>query len=170
MQEDLATAAFLVALGVRFRFSSGREWATPVERIINNEIDAQELELGSLRLAQGVAEALPEPLFILDAKGLIEHANPAAQTFVGSEDLHGRHFAAAIRAPEVYEAAEAIVKGGSARVVEFTTLGAVERVCRAFVAPLGDGAPIDRTLLFIRDLTSERRKCVPTLLHPPVMN
>lgn len=159
----LSWAAYLVALGVRFRFSSGREWAMPVERVINNEIAAQELELGSLRLAQGVAEALPEPLFILDAKGLIEHANPAALEFVGTEDLHGRHFAAAIRAPEVYEAAEAIVKGGEARVVEFTTFGAVERVCRAFVAPLADGSPqvdgpaVDRTMLYIRDLTSERR-------------
>lgn len=153
----LAWGSFLVALGVRFRFSSGREWSLPVERVIDNEIAAQEAELGSLRLAQGVAEALPEPLFILDRKGLIEHANPAAESFVGSNELQGRHFAGAIRAPEVYEAAEAIVKGGEPRVVEFTMLlGSVERVCRAFVAPLNEGEA-DRTLLFIRDLTSERR-------------
>ena len=33
---SLAWIVFLLSLGVRYRFSSGREWALPVERVIAN--------------------------------------------------------------------------------------------------------------------------------------
>jgi len=153
----VAWIVFLLSLGIRYRFSSGREWATPVQRVIANEISAQEAELVSLRLARDVARALPEPLFILDASGLIEHANPAAEDFLNAREIEGRHFAAALRAPNVFEAADAVAKGDAARVVDFSTAGSIERHCRAFVAPLDDSAPRDRVLVYIRDLTSERR-------------
>jgi two-component system phosphate regulon sensor histidine kinase PhoR len=152
-----AWVAFLAALGVRYWMSSGREWARPVERVVQNEISAKEMELSTLRLARGVAQALPEPLFILDAGGIIEHANPAAEEFIGAKLLEGRHFAAALRAPNVFEAAEAVATGEAARAVEFTTAGAIERHCRAFVAPVGDARPVERVLVYVRDLTSERR-------------
>ncbi len=152
-----AWVAFLVSLAVRYRMSSGREWALPVERVVQGQISAKEAELANLRLARGVAEALPEPLFILDATGLIEHANPAAEEFIGVKRLEGRHFAAALRAPNVFEAAEAVAAGEAARAVEFTTSGSVERHCRAFVAPVGEARPVDRVLVYVRDLTSERR-------------
>lgn len=153
----LAWIVFLISLGIRFRFSSGREWALPVERVIANEISAQEAELASLRLARDVAKALPEPLFILDANGVIEHANPAAEEFLNARGVEGRHFAAALRAPNVFEAADAVAKGDAAHIVDFSTTGSVERHCRAFVAPLDESAPRDRVLVYIRDLTSERR-------------
>ncbi len=152
-----AWVAYCAALGVRYWLSSGREWAKPVERLVASEIGAKETELSTLRLARGVAQALPEPLFILDAGGLIEHANPAAEEFIGVKALEGRHFAAALRAPNVFEAAEAATKGEPPRAVEFTTTGSVERHCRAFIAPIGDARPVDRVLVFVRDLTSERR-------------
>ncbi|MFN3958413.1 MAG: ATP-binding protein [Parvularculaceae bacterium] len=152
-----AWVAFSAALGVRYWLSSGREWARPVERLVKSEIGAKETEIASLRLARGVAQALPEPLFILDAGGVIEHANPAAEEFIGVRALEGRHFAAALRAPNVFEAAEAVAKGDAPRAVEFTTTGAVERHCRAFVAPIGDARPVERVLVFVRDLTGERR-------------
>ena len=50
--------AFLGALAVRYRFSSGRVWAEPVQRVVEAEFTAQEAELSSLRLARGVAQAL----------------------------------------------------------------------------------------------------------------
>lgn len=153
----LAWIVFLISLGVRYRFSSGREWALPVERVIANEISAQEAEIASLRLARDVAKALPEPLFILDANGVIEHANPAAEEFLNVKSIEGRHFAAALRAPNVFEAADAVAKGDAAHIVDFSMTGSVERHCRAFVAPLDDFAPRDRVLVYIRDLTSERR-------------
>ena len=152
-----AWAAFLAALGVRYWMSSGREWARPVERVVKNEISAKETELSTLRLARGVAQALPEPLFILDSGGVIEHANPAAEEFIGAKRLEGRHFAAALRASNVFEAAEAVANGEGARAVEFTTSGSIEQHCRAFVAPVGDARPVERVLVYVRDLTSERR-------------
>jgi two-component system phosphate regulon sensor histidine kinase PhoR len=153
----LAWLVFLASLGVRFRLSSGREWALPVERVVANQISAQQAELATLRLARDVAKAMPEPLFILDATGIIEHANPAAEEFLGSKDIEGRHFAAALRAPNVFEAVDAVAKGEGAHAVNFSTTGSVERHCRAFVAPLDDAVPRDRILVYIRDLTSERR-------------
>ncbi|MFZ5616263.1 MAG: ATP-binding protein [Pseudomonadota bacterium] len=153
----LAWIVFLASLGVRYRFSSGREWALPVERVIASQISAQQAELASLRLARGVAQALPEPLFIIDAAGVIEHANPAAEEFLNSKGLEGRHFAAALRAPNVFEAIEAVQHGEVGHAVDFSTTGSVERHCRAFVAPLDEETPRERVLVYVRDLTSERR-------------
>ncbi len=154
--------AFMAALAVRYRFSSGRVWAAPVQRIIETELHAQEAELARLRMVQGVARALPEPLFILDADGQVEHANPAARDLVGLPEATGRHFAAVLRAPSVYEAAETVLSSGEPTSVEFTTLGGVERTCRAYIAPIDTAADKPeqsrpRALVFIRDLTTERR-------------
>lgn len=157
----LVWLAFMAALSVRYRFSSGRVWAAPVQRIVETEINAQEAELARLRMAQGVAQALPEPLFILDANGLIEHANPAALELVGLTEISGRHFASVLRAPNVFEAAENVLSTHESQTVEFTTTTGVERTCRAYITPIDAGdhsAPArPRTLVFIRDLTSERR-------------
>ncbi len=158
----LAWFAFMAALAVRYRFSSGRVWAAPVQRIIETELNAQEAELARLRMVYGVARVLPEPLFILDADGLVEHANPAALDLVGLPEVTGRHFASVLRAPIVFEAAETVLAANEPATVEFTTPGGVERTCRAYVAPIDVG--IDsakqerpRALVFIRDLTTERR-------------
>lgn len=157
----LVWLAFMAALTVRYRFSSGRVWAAPVQRIVETEINAQEAELARLRMAQGVAQALPEPLFILDSNGLVEHANPAALELVGLSDITGRHFASILRAPSVFEAAEKVFSTHEPKSVEFTTTSGVERSCRAYITPIDAGhkaAPAKpRTLVFIRDLTSERR-------------
>jgi two-component system phosphate regulon sensor histidine kinase PhoR len=157
----LAWVSFMAALAVRYSFSSGRVWAAPVQRIIETELNAQEAEMARLRMAQGVARALPEPLFILDADGVVEHANPAALELVGLTEVEGRHFASVLRAPNVFEAAESVLATNESHTVEFTTTGGVERTCRAYITPIdadavvGETAP--RALVFIRDLTSERR-------------
>lgn len=158
-----AWVAFLGALAVRYRFSSGRAWAQPVQRIVDIELGAQRAELANLRIARGVAQALPEPLFILDADGIVEHANPAAEELTGSRDLEGRHFASVLRAPDVFEAAEKVTKTQEPITVDFVTTGSVELSCRAFIAPLITeettlpALEVRRSLIFIRDLTSERR-------------
>ena len=154
-------AAFMAALAVRYRFSSGRVWAAPVQRIVDTQMEAQQAELARLRIVQGVARALPEPIFVLDADGIVEHANPAALELVGMKEAAGRHFASVLRAPEVFEAAEAVLSSHESQSVEFTTIGGVERTCRASITPIDTGdADLQthpRTLVFIRDLTSERR-------------
>jgi len=159
----IAWVVFMAALGVRYRFSSGRVWSEPIARVVEMSLHAQQAEIADLQIAYGVAQALPEPLFILDADGVVEHANPAAEKLVGSKEIEGRHFAAVLRSPDVFEAAESVLKSREALTVDFTTAGAVERSCRAYVAPLEigvDAAPNlrrHRSLIFIRDLTSERR-------------
>ena len=153
--------AFMAALAVRYRFSSGRVWASPVQRIVETQMNAQQAELARLRMVQGVARALPEPLFILDADGLVEHANPAALELVGMKEVAGRHFASVLRAPNVFEAAESVLAANEPQSVEFTTIGGVERTCRAYITPIDAGDSTlqtrPRALVFIRDLTSERR-------------
>lgn len=154
--------AFLAALAVRYRLSAGRVWAAPVQRIIETELNAQEAEIANLRMARDVAQALPEPLFILDAEGIVEHANPAAEDLAGVKDIAGRHFAAVLRAPSVFEATENVLSSNKPVTVEFSTMGAVERWCQAYVAPIktgADGKPPRprRSLVFIRDLTTEHR-------------
>jgi two-component system phosphate regulon sensor histidine kinase PhoR len=153
----IALVVFLAAAAVRYRFSAGRVWAQPVQRIVSAELAAREAELSSLRLARGVARALPEPLFILGPDGVVELANPAADEFLGSGAIEGRHLAAVLRAPAVFEAAEEVARAGKPQSVDFTTSGAVERSCRAFIAPLATTDGASRVLVFVRDLTSERR-------------
>jgi len=148
---------FLAALTVRYRFSSGRVWAEPVQRVVEAEIAGREAELSSLRLARGVAQALPEPLFIVGADGVIELANPAAEEFLGAAAVEGRHLAAALRAPTVFDATEAVARTKNSQTVEFTTSSGVERTCRAFIAPLEGAGGDPRVLIYIRDLTTERR-------------
>lgn len=154
--------AFLASLAVRYRLSSGRAWAQPVQRMVDIELDAQRAELANLRIARGVAMALPEPLFIVGADGVVEHANPAAEALTGVTEIEGRHFASVLRAPDVFEAAESVIETGEARTVDFVTMGSVELSCRAFIAPLQTGSSDEtarptRSLIFVRDLTSERR-------------
>ncbi|MEL6371591.1 MAG: ATP-binding protein [Pseudomonadota bacterium] len=152
-----AWLAFLGSLLVRYQFSSGRLWAAPVQKVIEHELSARQAELERLRLARGIAGSLPDPLFILDQSGTIEHANRSAEEFFEARHLEGRHLAAVVRAPNVFDAAEAVLKGEHVRTVEFATMGSVERYCRAFIAPLDDEIGSRRVLIFIRDLTGERR-------------
>ena len=58
----VAWVTFVILLGVRYRLSSGRVWAAPVQRILETELSAQEAELANLRMAGDVAEALPGSL------------------------------------------------------------------------------------------------------------
>ncbi|MEO1241643.1 MAG: histidine kinase dimerization/phospho-acceptor domain-containing protein [Pseudomonadota bacterium] len=153
----IAWVVFLAALAVRYRFSSGRVWARPIQSIVESGLSAQQAEIANLQIARGVAQALPEPLFILDTDGIVEHANPAAEDLVGSKEIEGRHFAAVLRSPDVFEAAESVLRTHEPQTVDFMTTGAIERSCRAFVAPLGADGARTRSLVFIRDLTSERR-------------
>lgn len=157
--------AFLAALAVRYRFSSGHLWAEPVQKLVETQLSAQRAEIADLRSAADVARALPEPLFILDTDGIIEHANPAAAALIGAKDnkdIEGRHFASVVRAPDVFDAAISVQASQEPQTVEFSTTGAVERWCRAYITPISTGVMPGgtksfRSLIFVRDLTSEHR-------------
>lgn len=152
-----AWVAFMIALIIRYRFSSGRLWAEPVQRVVENEMSTRAAEIETLQLAYGIAQALPEPIFILDGTGVIEHANPAAHEMVGAQVTVGRHLASVVRAPAVIEAVEAVGEGSVPQTVEYTSTTSVERFFRAFVTRLNDTSDAPRTLVYVRDLTSEKR-------------
>ena len=89
-------------------------------------------EMG-LAAAEAVFAATPDPLIVIDAQRRIVRANPAAAEFVGivpeASDL-----AASLRNPVVLAAADAVLAGEQARVVDFVLSVPVERVMRARVA------------------------------------
>ncbi len=150
---------FAIVLYLRNRIAPTHGFAEPIRQLVNTQLAAQREELAGLRVARDVAKALPDPLFILDADGIVEYANPAANELVGSSAIEGRHFAAVLRAPDVFEAAENASATRGTQTVDFVTPGSVARSCQALVAPLGveDGDGNMRSLVFVRDLTSERR-------------
>jgi two-component system, OmpR family, phosphate regulon sensor histidine kinase PhoR len=87
----------------------------------------------SLAAAEAVFAAIPDPQILLDSHRRIVRANPAAIEFVGivpeASDL-----AASLRNPAVLAAADAVLAGGPARIVEFTLTLPVERVIQARIA------------------------------------
>jgi len=149
-------AAVLAGLAIRYRLSAGREWARPVQRVVDAELGAREAELSTLRLVRGIVRALPEPLFLLDETGQIELANPAAATFAGGP-VEGRHLSAFLRTPAVIGAVREVATGAERREVDFVATGTVDRHCRAFVGAMEIASGRRRILVHITDLTAERR-------------
>ncbi|MEO0319863.1 MAG: ATP-binding protein [Pseudomonadota bacterium] len=150
--------AYLAALVLWYRLSSGRIWARSTQELIEARIGSQENELSALRLARKVAQILPEPLFILHKDGIVDTTNPAADDFIHRHDAEGRHLASVLRAAAVFEAVETVAQDNKPRTVDFATAGSVKRFCRAYVAPLDrESEATDRILLFVRDMTGERR-------------
>jgi two-component system, OmpR family, phosphate regulon sensor histidine kinase PhoR len=90
----------------------------------------------ALAAVEAVFAAIPDPLIVIDGQRRIVRANPAASEFVGivpeASDL-----AASLRNPVVLAAADAVLAGELARVVDFVLSVPVERVMRARIARVG---------------------------------
>jgi two-component system, OmpR family, phosphate regulon sensor histidine kinase PhoR len=135
---------------------------------------ARELRLNALRLvrlwrerlaaaearaaaAEAVVAAVPDPLILLDERRLIVRSNAQAATFVGA-DRGPRDLAAALRNPAVLGAADAVLRGEPARIVEFAVAVPIERHLRARFArirgPSLDGAV---AVLTLHDITELKR-------------
>jgi two-component system phosphate regulon sensor histidine kinase PhoR len=87
----------------------------------------------SLAAAEAVFAAIPDPQILLDAHRRIVRANPAATEFIGVVP-QGNDLAASLRNPVVLAAADAVLAGGTTRVVEFTLALPVERMMQARIA------------------------------------
>lgn len=85
--------------------------------------------------AEAVFAAIPDPQILLDAQRRIIRANPAASEFIGTV-LETSDLAASLRNPAVLAAADAVLAGGAARIVEFTLSLPIERVIQARIAPV----------------------------------
>jgi two-component system phosphate regulon sensor histidine kinase PhoR len=86
-----------------------------------------------LAAAEAVFAAIPDPQLLLDSHRRIIRANPAAIEFVGGVP-EASDLAASLRNPAVLAAADAVLAGGAARIVDFTLTLPIERVMQARIA------------------------------------
>lgn len=103
---------------------------------------------------EGILEAIPDPLILIDARRRITRANSAARSLFG-EGIAGRDLAAALRHPDVLEAAEEGLAGRRAsRTVDFAWPGPAERHFSVRFALLPRFGPFGSDMLLIlRDVT-----------------
>jgi two-component system, OmpR family, phosphate regulon sensor histidine kinase PhoR len=110
-----------------------------------------------LAAAEAVIAAVPDPLILLDERRRIVRANSQAAAFV-SPAYGRRDLAATLRNPAVLAAADAVLRGETARVVDFTITAPVERQLRARFARIErlslDGAV---AVLSLHDITQLKR-------------
>jgi two-component system phosphate regulon sensor histidine kinase PhoR len=123
-------------------------------RASRQKLQSREAELGA---AQAVLTALPDPLILLDERRRIVRANAAANDLLGMR-LVDRDLAVALRHPGVLAAADAVLRGESARIVEFDITTPVERHLSARLAAMqphtAEGAA---AVLTLHDLTAAKR-------------
>jgi two-component system, OmpR family, phosphate regulon sensor histidine kinase PhoR len=97
------------------------------------------------------ADALPDPCFVLDRRGIVRYANDrAAATF---QIRAGEALTFRLRVPDLIAAFDRVAKGGPPVRVEFSERVPTERWFAAWFAPLGNTGLI---VLLIDDM-SERR-------------
>jgi two-component system phosphate regulon sensor histidine kinase PhoR len=109
--------------------------------------------------AQDMLENLPFPVMLVGPGGRIERANPAAHEFLGLGAESGL-LSASLRQPKVLEAVSSVLRGESARLVEYSTVAPIESHVRVHVIPLkvqDSGAFPWRALLVLADETASKR-------------
>ncbi len=122
-------------------------------RASKTELRAREAELVS---ARSLVAALPEPLLLLDRGRRVVRANAAANALLG-ERIEGRDLAGCLRHPAVLNAADQVLKGENAKVVEFELTSPVERHLSAHLARLSPEAEGASAVLVLHDLTQMKR-------------
>ena len=110
-----------------------------------------------LAAAEAVIAAVPDPLILLDERRRVVRANAQAAAFVGTID-EPRDLATALRNPAVLTAADAVLRGETTRVVDFTITVPIERQLRARLARI-DRASLDGAVavLSLHDITQLKR-------------
>jgi two-component system phosphate regulon sensor histidine kinase PhoR len=110
-----------------------------------------------LAAAEAVIAAVPDPLILLDDRRRIVRANAQAAAFI-SVTPEPRDLAGVLRNPAVLAAADAVLRGERARVIDFSLTVPVERQLRARFAridhPSPDGAV---AVLTLHDITELKR-------------
>ncbi|MBV9687587.1 MAG: hypothetical protein JO096_10285 [Alphaproteobacteria bacterium] len=110
-----------------------------------------------LTAAEAVIAAVPDPLILLDERRRIVRSNVQAAEFVGLTP-EPRDLAAALRNPTVLAAADSVLRGERAQVIDFSLTVPVERQLRARFAridhPSPDGAV---AVLTLHDITELKR-------------
>ncbi|GJD44245.1 Alkaline phosphatase synthesis sensor protein PhoR [Methylobacterium cerastii] len=108
-----------------------------------------------------VAEALlaniPDPVILVDRRAVVIEANPAARALLPT--LRLRHpLSFALRAPDVLDAVEAVLRTGAPSKTTYAVRVPTERAFEVQIGalPMPDGGQ-PNVVLFLRDLTAARR-------------
>jgi two-component system phosphate regulon sensor histidine kinase PhoR len=118
---------------------------------------SQQTEAG-LAAAETVIAALPDPLLLLDERRRIVRANAAATALVGQAAALPRDLASALRNPALLAAADAVIGGAAARVIEFALPVPADRQLRARLARIDRPAPDGAVaVLTLHDVTELKR-------------
>src|SRR5690242_19029096 len=109
-------------------------------------------------VAEGILNALPDPVLLLDRNRRVVRANSAAREIFGIEPA-GSDLAAFLRAPPVLEAATAALADGAPREIAYRVEVPVERHFGVRIAPIAEAAEGDgaRAVLRLVDLTAIKR-------------
>lgn len=105
---------------------------------------------------RGLADALPDPCFILDRRGVVRYANGKASAAfpIGV----GEAITFRLRAPDIVAAFDSVARGGPPVRVEFGERVPTERWFAAWIAPLEwESNPTAGSIVLIIDDLSERR-------------
>ena len=108
--------------------------------------------------AEGILEALPDPVLLLDRDRRVVRANTAARDLLGV-DPTGNDLAGFLRAPAVLDAARAVLTDGQTREISYRVEVPVERHFGVRIAPIA-GASEDkgpRAVVRLVDLTAVKR-------------
>jgi two-component system phosphate regulon sensor histidine kinase PhoR len=124
---------------------------TRVLRLYLRRISRLEDELAA---SKAVLAALPDPIMLIDGTREIRQINQAAAELFGA-DLTDRDLSVAIRNPTVLTAADAVLRGGPARLIEFDVSVPMERSFRARIERVADDTP--SAIVSLTDLTTLKR-------------
>ncbi|MEM9012626.1 MAG: ATP-binding protein [Pseudomonadota bacterium] len=106
-------------------------------------------------------EHLPEPVVLIDLRGRITYANPAAAKLAPRLGLGlGDHYATLFRAPDYVEAVAEVIDGAAEQEVEFVTLQGTETHVRVRLSRLPAGTDLGedpQVLALIEDRTDDVR-------------
>ena len=135
----------------------GELWLAIVRltRLWSERIHTAEARLAT---AEAVIASVPDPLILLDARRRAVHANAQAESLLGAVE-GPRDLAAILRNPAVLGAADAVLRGESTRVVDFTLTVPIERQLQARFARI-DRQSLDQdavAVLTLHDITQLKR-------------
>jgi two-component system phosphate regulon sensor histidine kinase PhoR len=124
-------------------------------RVWSERIRAAETRMAA---AEAVIDAIPDPLILLDDRRRVVHANAQAVSLLGAAE-GPRDLAAMLRNPAVLAAADAVLRGEAARVVDFTLTAPIERQFQARFARIDRPSPDDNAVavLTLHDITQLKR-------------
>ncbi len=150
-----AAVAVVAAIALLAR-ALARELDTKIERAKRAGATAEAARAENLETLEGVLDALPDPLLVLDSGRGVVHSNAAAQALLGTA-RRGGDLAMSLRQPAVLAAADAVLTGEGSLDVAFTLPGPVERTFAGRIVPLAHAVPEDAAALAaFHDLTAIR--------------